>query len=385
MRLYPSNVIDVLNALPPTQAVLIRGPHGIGKSQIGGALGKLSGRQVIDRRLAQMSEGDFTGLPKLYDHTYDANGAIIKFGHTEFMPPEWFVSACEKPSVLFLDELNRATPELQQCAFELVLDRTLQGRRIHPDTIVIAAVNCTGNSSMYQVTDLDPALLDRFLVLDMIPSINDWKSWALEKGLHRTLIDFCVENQGHWWFDPSNGNGLEPNKVYPTPRAWHMLDTTLRHAGLYNNVQAHILTHIAVGLVGTEAGVAFSTFIRDTTRMISAEDVLNKYDAKTSIAKRVKEGAVSAEQQLQIIERLVDHHKSNAWNETQVNRVRSFFDDIVNAEIFFAFWTKISAPVPHDISIDDRKRRMANQQLVHRSMRNLILAAATSGHHVKAQ
>ena len=43
--------------------VLLRGRHGIGKSQVVFQLGEQLDLPVIDRRASQMTEGDLLGLP----------------------------------------------------------------------------------------------------------------------------------------------------------------------------------------------------------------------------------------------------------------------------------------------------------------------------------
>ena len=107
--------LSVANVLPGTTSVLLRGPHGIGKSQVVRKVAEGFGLEVIDRRLSQMTEGDMIGLPS-------TDGEV-----TRFNPPEWFKRACVAPVALFLDELNRATPEVMQAAFQVVLDRELNG------------------------------------------------------------------------------------------------------------------------------------------------------------------------------------------------------------------------------------------------------------------
>jgi MoxR-like ATPase len=56
------NILPILvtSKLP----ILVRGRHGIGKSQIVFQLGEELGLPVIDRRASQMTEGDLLGLPK---------------------------------------------------------------------------------------------------------------------------------------------------------------------------------------------------------------------------------------------------------------------------------------------------------------------------------
>ena len=97
--------VQVISSLPSNISVLAKGPTGIGKSHIVHQIGDNLNLPVIDRRLSQMTEGDIIGLPELTD------------GVTRFAPVDWFLRACNEPVILFFDELNRATIEVQQCAF----------------------------------------------------------------------------------------------------------------------------------------------------------------------------------------------------------------------------------------------------------------------------
>ena len=107
--------LQVAPHLPPDIAVLVRGETGIGKSHLIHQIGGFLQLPVIDRRLSQMTEGDIIGLPCLKD------------GTTKFLPVDWIKLASQKPVLLFLDEINRASLEVQQAVFQLVLDRELNG------------------------------------------------------------------------------------------------------------------------------------------------------------------------------------------------------------------------------------------------------------------
>ena len=88
--------------------VLLRGRHGIGKSTVVYQYAAQQGMEVVERRASQMTEGDLLGLPS-------TDGNV-----TSWNPPEWYKTACETPVVLFLDEVDRATPEVRQGIFESV-------------------------------------------------------------------------------------------------------------------------------------------------------------------------------------------------------------------------------------------------------------------------
>ena len=140
---------NIAPRLPAEIAVLIQGPTGIGKSYLVKDIAAGLELPVVDRRLSQMSEGDMVGLPELVE------------GTTRFCPPDWYARACREPVVLFMDELNRATPEVIQAAFQIVLDRELNGHQLHPDTRVFAAVNVGAEMEAQGVWDKVTVLVRR--------------------------------------------------------------------------------------------------------------------------------------------------------------------------------------------------------------------------------
>ena len=99
----------MLDRTPSTHNILLVGNHGIGKSEFLTKYFQEKGLPVVSLFLGQMADpGDLIGLP----HKDEKNGK------TEFMPPYWF-PIDGKPICLFLDELNRARPEILQTVMDL--------------------------------------------------------------------------------------------------------------------------------------------------------------------------------------------------------------------------------------------------------------------------
>ena len=94
----------------------------------------------------------------------------METGKTIFMPPYWFPTD-NQPVVLFLDELNRARPEILQTIMDLALNRKLAGRELPAGSRIVSAVN---DGEEYQLTDLDPALVSRFNIYNFRPTIGEW-------------------------------------------------------------------------------------------------------------------------------------------------------------------------------------------------------------------
>ena len=239
--------------------VLLRGRHGVGKSQVVYQYAKRAELPVIERRASQMTEGDLVGLPSTDDNC------------TRFNPPDWYKAACDAPVVLFLDEVDRATTEVRQGIFELTDSRKLNGHSLHPDTLVFAAVNGGEHGDQYQVGEMDPAELDRWTVFDVEPTAEDWLDWAKNR-VDGAVWDFINQNRNHL----EHEGEFEPNKVYPSRRSWDRLNECLVSGNLINlGETSPVLFHLASSFVGFEAAVSLNDFISKYSKQVTIEDILD--------------------------------------------------------------------------------------------------------------
>ena len=173
---------QLLEATPASHNIMLVGNHGIGKSEILTEFFKEKDMQVVALFLGQMADpGDLIGLPNKDEKT----------GKTDFMPPYWF-PVDGKPIVLFLDELNRARPEILQTVMDLALNRKLAGKLLPEGSRIISAVNA---GDQYQLTDLDPALVSRFNIVNFKPTAEEWLLWARKAQLDTRVIGFIDENR----------------------------------------------------------------------------------------------------------------------------------------------------------------------------------------------
>ena len=313
-----STLVACLNAFPASQAVLIRGDHGIGKSQIVHQLAVLKGKTLIDVRASTMQEGDVVGYPDIEK--------IKTLGMACFALPAWYVRACNEGCILFLDELNRGLVGVLNGMFQVVLDRELgngpdgKPMRLHPDTQVVAAVNW---GSDYTVNEMDPALLSRFWLADFKPSVQDWLAWAKTKGINEVIVDFIQNHPEH--LRPTKA--VEPGKKAPDQRAWDKFDTTLKHMGVdladCGGSPPALLYPIGMGFVGVEAAAALTDFVKNYASVITAEDIL---DGWKKVAKKVAD--LPTEKKLSIIEKVKDNCKGNKWTPSQVANLKLFFDTL---------------------------------------------------------
>ena len=332
--------------LPADIAVLMRGPTGVGKSHIAKQCADEIGLPFIDVRGSTMSEGDVGGYP-------DIEG-MKETGVMTFCMPSWFVRSCREPVVLMLDELNRSLPGVQQSFFQLVLDRELGNDqdgnpyRLHPETRVYSAVN---HGSEYDVNEMDPALLRRFWVVDLEPTVHDWIDWAGPADIDPVTIDFIRNHPEHLRVDPGK---VEPGTICPTPASWHRLDESLRHMGLVPSelagTGAEGIYALAGGFVGTEAAISYTEFIKRYERVISAENVLNGEIDK----KRATE--LPASEALGVLDKLVEHSKDNDWKKKEAKNVSKFALARGGEQLIY-FWNAIS-----------KTQRLPNIQALHKEI-----------------
>ena len=256
-----TELLSLLDITPANQNLMLVGNHGIGKSEILTEYFSGKGMKVVPLFLGQMSDpGDLIGIPNRNNTT----------GKTEFMPPYWF-PLDGKPIVLFLDELNRARPEVLQTIMDLALNRTLAGRKLPDGSRIISAVN---DGDQYQLTDRDPALVSRFNVVTFRPTTQEWLPWADKVGVDARVRDFIRENP--IWLDknPDAKEGVDTGlDKTPDRRAWKRVSDILKTAGDINP----IVTKAMSAIVGPKAASALVGSV-SAKKILSGREVLQNFE-----------------------------------------------------------------------------------------------------------
>ncbi|HRZ52270.1 MAG TPA: AAA family ATPase [Candidatus Contendobacter sp.] len=261
IRLDAHELVAVLKLTPAHQNIMVVGKHGIGKSELIRDFYTQQGLPVESFFLGQMSDpGDLIGLMHKDEKT----------GRSVFLPPYWWPLS-QAPMVLFLDELNRARPEILQAVYDLALNRRLAGKSLPPGSRVVAAIN---HGDEYQLTELDPALVSRFNLYEFTPTIEDWLLWARVKGLDSRVTDFIQEQPFH--LDGARTAedlaGFSDLSKTPDRRAWVRVAEFIQpHLAL----EALHVKAIA-GMVGTAAAIALQQYL-GATQQVAPEQVLRHW------------------------------------------------------------------------------------------------------------
>lgn len=291
----------MLRHTPVSISILISGNHGIGKSAIVKQVADEQGIPCIDFRLSQNDVSDLKGMP------FHVKGRTV-FAIPEFFPireadaielkdllglaEDISIGRYGDKGILFLDEINRANREVQQAAFELVLDRRLNLRSLPDGWRVVAAIN--GDDSLYTVNEMEPAFLSRFMLIDLKPTSQEWLRWAEGPGnIHDAIVQFMHKKAGDF-LDPTAELIKEASKrgvvKVHDRRAWDKFSQTLKkfeedfEAGtlpfhpLAKTEEAFSqLILLAGAFVGYNASLAFKTFVEMDYDALDANIILNKF------------------------------------------------------------------------------------------------------------
>lgn len=263
IRIDAHELYQVLELTPPEQNILLVGKHGIGKSEIiSHFYGQRLTMPVISFFLGQMSDpGDLIGLL----HKDEESGRSV------FLPPYWWPDP-DQAVVLFLDELNRARPEILQAVQDLTLNKTLAGKTLPSGSRVIAAVNA---GEEYQLTELDPALVSRFNLYEFAPTVEDWLLWASEQSIDSRVLTFIQQHSEFLDGDqPDADAAIATAGLIKTPdrRAWAKVSDFVHPHPELEDIHFKLIA----GMVGSRASLAFRQSLI-SQRSLSPEQLLLQF------------------------------------------------------------------------------------------------------------
>ena len=280
----------ILDITPSHHNLMLVGKHGIGKSKIIENHFMHQKKKVVTLFLGQMSDpGDIIGLPYLNEKTKK----------TDFRPPYWFPDD-KTPVVLFLDELNRARPEILQTIMDLTLNKTLAGKKLPEGSQIISAIN---EGEEYQLTDLDPALLSRFNIYYFSPTVSEWLLWASENKIDARIINFIEQHSDCLDSNVDADTGLEKST---DRRSWHRVSELIENIDEFNKT----LEKTLAGIVGIPAALKFVNFLKQSYG-INVKNLLTDFDKhKKELSKlEVHNFTIANEGMFRLLETEADNRK----------------------------------------------------------------------------
>jgi len=256
------------NLTPP----LIWGAPGIGKTAITNAVIKSlgPGHRLIDVQLSKMAPDDWA-LPAIYKVTAEGGKEITKAQdipknwlpvYTPTGDPEIDAKANDKANdgeggIIFLDELSRASIEVQNTCLKLVHERMIGDSVLGSKWAIVAATNREEDDPEGGQSVIGSALANRFQHWNFVPSVDEWIEWAKGKKIDDRITTFVEFNRDHFYlFD----NELKANT---TPRSWEALSSMLSACQEYGDIvwtRADLET-IMAGTIHPKTVEAFMAFL----------------------------------------------------------------------------------------------------------------------------
>lgn len=296
-----STLESILKYANPKRSVMLKGWHGIGKTEWVCQQARKWGLKLVIWHASHAADaGDITGLPRAIKERVewvDENGVTQVEEHevTIMCPPKWMVQ--KEPVLLLLDEINRGLRVAMNALMQLTNSQTYDDIVLPTGSRIFACINPNEDGS-YQVNNMDAAQLSRFDVYDFTPSPEEWIIWARGNGIHKMVIEFIG---GHPRFlDPYTNeelvhsiSGKDCQKL-PDRRAW----ATAVSPFFTNGESEHawdtpegigILTQGVAGMVGSGAADAFVDFVVNSRKALNPVKIINMERLNDAILAKVNE------------------------------------------------------------------------------------------------
>ena len=242
-----SDLLEILINVAPTRPVFIWGAPGIGKSALVEQFAADIGLPCVSLLGSQLAPEDIIGIPRINGET------------SEFLPPKMI--ARKEPYVLFLDELNACSQEVQKAFYSLIHERRIGEYHLPEGSIVVGAGDRAQGSAI--VKPMSSALVNRMFHVQMKADPRQWIKWAQENNLHPWVIDYIIQRPDHLFSEPP-----KTEEPFSTPRSWHMLSDALKEYGAgKRDVPASVLKMLSYACLSpSHAGmfIAYTKSLRNT-------------------------------------------------------------------------------------------------------------------------
>lgn len=182
--------------------IMLHGEGGLGKTAMVSQWAARNNINLVNKKASTMDETDLGGA---------MSPSTERKGIAQRLTTDDFDSLDKPRSVLFLDEYNRARPEVRTPLMELVNNhiipdnREASGFRFLPNFLfTVAAVNPDTNNHRYEVIPLDSAEMTRFSHIDVVPILKSFKSHLTKElkseldaiGDDEDFADLVLETKG---------------------------------------------------------------------------------------------------------------------------------------------------------------------------------------------
>ena len=242
---------EILLSIAPTCPVFIWGAPGIGKSALVEQFASAVGLPCVSLLGSQLAPEDIIGIPRINGET------------SEFMPPKMI--ARKDPYVLFLDELNACSQDVQKAFYSLILEKRIGEYHLPAGSVIIGAGNRSQDGAI--VKTMSTALINRMFHVELRPNTAQWLTWGYENDLHPWVLDYISQRPDHLFSTPP-----KTEEPYSTPRSWHMLSNALKAWG--ENIDEKEIRTLAYGSISPSHAGMFVAYTKQVDNKEYLSDII---------------------------------------------------------------------------------------------------------------
>jgi hypothetical protein len=280
----------------------LRGRPGTAKSAIGVSIARKIEIRYIDKRLSQIDETDIGLYPVLND-AYDKLKKLrelmdleflsseefevlktplietIKSGQVEilkFAVPDWAFSANLEPTLIHIEELNRANVHVRNAALQLLNERQIGDLKLNDNVLLMCSGNI-GEADGTEVDEMDLALSNRLVIIDHDLPYDEWIEQYARYNVCPLIVNYIIANPSEYYKLP-NENEIR----YATARSWTNMSKFMIHVLGKDPKPSETINLLMKFSVGKGfIGNSITGFMRYCKEMsdVSIEDILNKWDS----------------------------------------------------------------------------------------------------------
>ena len=333
--------------------MFVWGPPGIGKSETFEQIKEAYIEQgkkahLIDCRLALWDPTDLKGYPY-----FDQTANKMRFSAPDELPDEEMAKAYDI-IILFLDELNGASPATQAAAYQLVLNRAI-GKYKLPDNVVIAAAGNrdTDKGVTYR---MPKPLANRFVHYEVRVDFHTWQDWAIKNQIHPDVVGYLTTFKNDLYnFDASSND-----RSFATPRSWTFVSETIQDVEGFT--EEEVTDMVAAG-IGEGLALKFKAHREVSGQLPNPSDILSgkvkdlktdnisaKYSLTTALCYELKEAFDNDDDGNKKFDNFLDFMQKNFESEMVVMGatvalskygIRPKFNQLKNYKPFIAQYGKL--------------------------------------------
>ncbi len=204
--------------------ILLMGPPGIGKTAIMAQLAAQCGVGLVSYTMTHHTRQSAIGLPMIAEESFQGTA----FSVTRYTMSEIIASVRRQmeqtglnEGILFLDEINCISETLLPAILQLLQYKSFGSHRLPEGWVIVAA----GNQPRYNQSakEFDTAILDRMKVLEIEPDLTAWKPYAVNQGIHASILAYLTMNPEDFYAVQAGKHG----RSFVTARGWEDLSDML--------------------------------------------------------------------------------------------------------------------------------------------------------------